>query len=147
MVSLLNPALVPWLLAAGVPLAIHLLTRRTRRRMDLPTLRFLQRSLAQQSRLFRLRHLLLLLLRTLAVLALVLAFLKPTINSLLGESGAEHAAVVLIIDSSASMSYTVGGSSSFARARAEALKVLEQLQPGDSANVVFSGAQPQPVLA
>ena len=147
MISFLNPALLPWLLAAAIPLAIHLLTRRTRRKMDLPTLRFLQRSLARQSNLFRVRHILLLLLRTIAVTALVLAFLKPTVNSALGTSGVEHAAVVLVIDCSASMGYTEGGTSSFSRARNEALKVLEQLQPGDSANVIFCGALPQPVLA
>src|ERR1051326_4372733 len=100
MISLLNPGLLPWLLAVAVPLAIHLLTRRTRRRMDLPTVRFLKNALAQQSHLFRMRHLLLLLLRPLAVLALVFAFLKPNINSALGTLRAEHTAVVLVLDSS-----------------------------------------------
>src|SRR6266540_6927596 len=51
MLSLLNAGLLPWLAAVAVPLLIHLLTRRARRPMDLPTVRFLQRTLAHQSRL------------------------------------------------------------------------------------------------
>src|SRR5207253_2255492 len=72
MLSLLNAGLLPWIAAISIPVLIHLLTRKTRRRMDLPTVRFLQKTLAQQSSLFRWRHLLLLLLRTLAVGAVAL---------------------------------------------------------------------------
>ncbi len=146
MISLLNPSLLPWLAAAAIPIAIHLLTRRTRRQMDLPTLRFLKTSIAQQSRLYRVRHLVLLALRTAAALAILLAFLKPTINSALGSSGSEHSVIILVIDTSASMSYTEGGTSSLSRARNDAIKVLEQLKPGDAANVVFCGTQPHSVF-
>ena len=145
MVTLLNPALLPWLLAAGVPLAIHLLTRRTRKRAPLPTVRFLQRAIAQQSRLFRLRHLVLLLLRMLAVAALVLAFIKPTINSRLGTPGTERTAVILVIDASASMSCSVSGIAAFSSARNEALKVLAGLNPGDEANIIFCDSQPRAI--
>src|SRR5215210_1512622 len=137
MVSLLNPALLPWMFAAGVPLAIHLLTRRTRRRMDLPTLRFLQRTLAHQSSLFRWRHLLLLLLRTLAVLALVLAFTRPTLNSALAVPGGERAGVVVVLDVSQSMGYSAGGLTSLAKAKGEAIEALQALKPGDRANLVL----------
>ena len=41
MISLLNAGLLPWVAAIAIPVAIHLLTRKTRREMDLPTLRFL----------------------------------------------------------------------------------------------------------
>lgn len=147
MFSLLNPALLPWLAAAGVPLVIHLLTRRARRRLDLPTVRFLQKTLAQQSHLFRWRHLLLLLLRTLAVVALILAFTKPTLNSPLAAPGGERAGVVLLLDVSESMAYTAGGVSSLNRARNEAMKALEGLRPGDRANVALCGAQPVAALS
>jgi len=146
MFTWLNPGLLPWLLAAGIPLAIHLLTRRARSRAPLPTVKFLQRAIAQQSKVFRVRHLLLLLLRTLAVIAIVLAFLKPTINSRLGTSGAERTAVILVVDISASMSYTAGGISSFSGARNEAMKLLSSLKPGDEANVILCDAQPKAVL-
>lgn len=147
MFSLLNAALLPWLAAAGIPLVIHLLTRRARRRLDLPTVRFLQKTLAQQSHLFRWRHLLLLLLRTLAVLALVVAFTKPTLNAPLAAAGGERAGVVLVLDVSGSMAYTAGGLSSLNRARNEAMKALDSLRPGDRVNVVLCGAQPVAALS
>jgi len=147
MVSLLNPALLPWFLAAGVPLAIHLLTRRTRQRAPLPTVRFLQRAIAQQSRLYRVRRLLLLILRTLAVAALITAFLKPTIISRLGTTGTERTAVVIVLDTSASMGYSAAGISAFSSARNEALRVLDALKPGDKANVILCDSQPKPILS
>src|SRR5260221_12500207 len=109
MVTFLNPSLLPWIAAASVPLIIHLLTRRTRRRMDLPTVKFLQRTLANQSRLFKWRHLLMLLVRTLAVTALILMFLKPMLSSSLAASADERVAAVVVLDVSASMNYSAGG--------------------------------------
>src|SRR2546421_4273650 len=98
MVTLLNASLLPWIAAVSVPLVIHLLTRRTRRRMDLPTVKFLQRTLANQSRLFKWRHLLMLLVRTLAVAALFLTFLKPILNSPLAAGANERVAAVVVLD-------------------------------------------------
>lgn len=147
MISLLNPGLLPWLLAASAPLIIHLLTRRTRKRLDLPTVRFLQNAIARQSRLFRVRNLLLLILRTLAVAALAFAFVQPTIVSRLGTSGSERTAVVLVLDSSASMSYSPAGFSAFNSARREARKVLESLKPGDEANVVLCDSRPRTLVS
>src|SRR2546423_1593294 len=70
MFSLLHPAMLGSLAAISMPLLIHLLTRRSRRRLPLPTVRFLQRSIASQSRLVRSRHLILLALLILALAAL-----------------------------------------------------------------------------
>src|SRR6185369_11476916 len=109
MITLLNPALLPWIAAIGLPIAIHLLTRRTRRRMELPTVKFLQRTIAHQSRLFKWRHLLMLIVRTLAVTALVLMFLKPVLNSPLAASADERVGAVVVLDVSGSMSYSAGG--------------------------------------
>jgi hypothetical protein len=146
MLSLLNAGLLPWLAAAAVPLLIHLLTRQARRRMDLPTVRFLQRTLANQSRLFRWRHLILLLLRTLAILALVFAFTRPTLRSPLAASGGERVGMVVLLDVSASMSYSAGGLTSLAKARSEAIRALQGLKPGDRANLVVCAAQPLAAL-
>lgn len=147
MLTLLNSSLLPWIAAASIPLVIHLLTRRTRRRVPLPTVRFLQQTMARQSQLFKWRHLLLLILRTLAVAALVLTFLKPTLNSPLAPKQGERVGVVLVLDVSASMNYSAGGLSSVARAKSEALRVLETLGSDDRTNVVLCGAQPQPLLS
>src|SRR5437016_4818008 len=131
MVTLLNARLLPWIAAASIPLVIHLLTRRTRRRLDLPTVKFLQRTLANQSKLFKWRHLLLLLVRTLAAAALIFTFLKPMLNSPLAAAANERMGAVIVLDVSASMSYSAGGLTSLAKAKSEALAALQGLRSGD----------------
>ena len=76
-ITVLNPALWAGAAVLLAPLIVHLLTRRRARRLVFPTVRFLRQSRAEQSALYRLRHLVLLLLRTLFLLFLLLAFLRP----------------------------------------------------------------------
>ncbi|MCW3096862.1 MAG: rane protein [Chthonomonadaceae bacterium] len=143
--GLLNAGLWPWLLALSLPILIHLLTRRTHRTVTLPTFRFLQRSLAQQSQVFKLRRWLLLALRMALLLFLVLAFLKPTRTAPLAAKGGRHA-LVIVLDRSLSMGYAQGGVESLARVRSETLTLLDDLHPGDVADVILAGATPQPTL-
>jgi len=147
MVSLLHPSLLPWLLAVSVPVIIHLLTRKTRRRVELPTVKFLQRSMAHQSSIFRWRHWLLMALRMLAIVALVIAFTRPTLNSPLAPPANARACAVVILDTSASMGYSGVGITTFARARDAADKLITGLGPGVQANVVFAGAHPEAALS
>ena len=76
--SFLNSALFPALLAlAGVPLLIHLMNLKFPTYFPFPSVKHLRDTVAQRSKLFRWRHLVLLALRTLFVLALLFAFLRP----------------------------------------------------------------------
>src|SRR5216117_4446030 len=103
------PALTnPWMLAAlaavGLPVLIHFLTRARPRRIAFPPFKFLIEACAGQQAVHRLRTILLLTLRTLAVLALVLLFARPFLKP----SGAANAAeatrrVALVLDASLSM--------------------------------------------
>ena len=73
------PAFVhPWMLAglaaAGLPVLIHFLTRARPRRIAFPPYQFLMEACAGQQSMHRLRTLLLLLLRVLAMVALALLF-------------------------------------------------------------------------
>ncbi|MFI5384575.1 MAG: BatA domain-containing protein [Fimbriimonadales bacterium] len=146
MLSLLNAGLLPWMIAASVPVLIHLLTRRSRRRVVLPTVRFLQKTIASQSRLWRWRHLLTLVLRTLIVLALVFAFIKPSWLSAFAAQRGKRVGEVILLDVSESMSYNSGGLTTLAKAKSQARAALQGLSEGDRANVVFCGAQPSPAL-
>lgn len=143
--GLLNAGFWPWLLALSVPILIHLLTRQTRRTVTLPTFRFLQKSLAQQSQVFKLRRWLLLALRIALLLFLVLTFLKPTRTAPLAAKGGRRA-LVIVLDRSLSMGYSQGGVESLARVRSEAAALLDDLRPGDIADVVLAGSTPQPAL-
>lgn len=146
MVSLLNAGFVPWLIAASIPLVVHLLTRRVRRRMELPTAKFLNAVIANQSKLWRWRHLLTMLLRTLAIAALVAAFMKPVWVSAFSLHRGEHAGVVIVLDTSESMAYNSGGLTSLEKGKAQALSILRGLSDGDRANVITCGIQPKVAL-
>lgn len=142
---MLNAGFWPWLLAVSIPILIHLLTRRTHRTVVLPTFRFLQQSLAQQSQLFKLRRRLLLLLRVALLLFLILAFLKPTRTAPLAAKGGRHA-LVIVLDHSLSMGYRQGGVEALERVRNQAMALLDDLRADDVADVILAGATPQPAL-
>jgi hypothetical protein len=141
-VSFLNGSLAPWLLAISIPIVIHLLTRQAARTYVLPTFRFLARSVARQSNIFRIRHLLLLVLRALLVALLVLVFLKPRLLAPLGPPPASGRRVVLVVDVSLSMGYRRGGVTSLKEAQAQAERILEGLSGGDRASLIVAGAAP-----
>jgi len=100
--SFLNPAFLWALPVASIPVIIHLLSRRRLPEISFPTTRFLKALEPNEVRRLRLRELLLLLLRTLALLFLVLAFARP---SLTPRGAVTHAAaaVGILVDDSASM--------------------------------------------
>jgi hypothetical protein len=141
-----NPGLWPGLAAVAIPVLLHLLTRRSRQRRVLPTFALLRRAISQQSRLFRLRRILLLATRVLLVLFLALAFLKPTITSPLAPAPGGRRAVVAILDVSLSMGHRRSGISSLAGVRGQLAALLDDLRPGDASNVILAGAAPRPVL-
>lgn len=144
-----NPGLAIAGLALLLPLLIHLLTRRTVRVLKFPSLHFLQKARAHHSSLFRVRHWLLLLLRTLALAALLLAFLKPVLlRGALSDPrpGRKPVAAVVIVDASASLQYREEGGPLFAQARAAAEQILRNLGPDDRANLILAGAQPHASL-
>src|SRR5512140_1437887 len=93
-------------LALGaLPVLIHLLLRQRYKKVDFPTLRFLRELQRQKMRQLRVRQLLLLILRTLAVLFLVFAIMRPVVKSSSGILPGGHArtTAILILDRSASM--------------------------------------------
>ncbi len=94
-----------WLaaVAAAVPLLIHLLSRRKARREAFPSVRFLNQVHRQEVRRLRLREWLLLLLRTLAVACLALAFSRPAIQGSLAGGAHSPATMLALVDESLSM--------------------------------------------
>src|SRR3970040_584830 len=80
----LHPIYLYGLIAASLPLIIHLLNRRRLKRIRFPAVRFVLLSQRRISRSHRLRHWLLLALRTLAVLLLVLLLAHPIFQTGVG---------------------------------------------------------------
>lgn len=139
-----NPALWIGGFALGVPLLIHLLTRRTPRTMRFPTLRFLRAARAHQSRLYNLRHILLLLARTAVLLLILLAFLRPVLmqGAARPQDSRAGRTTILLMDVSASMGYLYAGISPLSQARAAAMNVLDHRSAADKFNLIRMGVTP-----
>lgn len=147
-ITLTTPAMVMGMGLIALPIAAHLMNRRTRRRVVFPSVRLLVSAAASQSSLFKLRRWWLLLLRCLAVLAIAMAFAQPLwLGAQAGTSGGAGTAVVILVDRSASTAQQYAGVSAVHSMRADAGRVLDSLNPGeDRANIVYATARPYAVL-
>jgi hypothetical protein len=129
--TFLHPWLLAGLLAAGVPLLLHLVQRREPPTVVFPAVRYLLDATREHQRRLRIRHWLLLLLRTLLVVALVLAAAGPTV----ARSGVtEHApgALVLVVDNSLSSAAVAGGTPRLDQLVRAAEGVLARATPADA---------------
>ena len=135
--NFLAPAFLAGLAAIAVPVIIHLIHRERRVVVEFPSLMFLQRIPYRSVRRQKLRHILLLVLRCLAIALLVAAFARPFFERrrpAVSTTGARQ--VVVLLDRSASMAYA----DRWAKARAAAKKVVSGLSADDRATLVlFAG--------
>ena len=142
MIGFLHPWALVGLLAAGIPLLLHLLARREPPTVVFPAVRYLVTTTREHQRRLKLQHLLLLLVRTLLVVALVLAAAGPT-APVRGVPGHAPSALVLIVDNSASSGAVVGGSPRLAQLREAARRVLARAAPGDAVWLLTAEGVPQ----
>ncbi|NWG12765.1 MAG: BatA domain-containing protein [Acidobacteria bacterium] len=127
--NLVNPFFLLGTLAASVPILLHLMKRSQSRRMEYPSLMFLRKISKRYIRMQKLRHLLLLLLRILALVLLALAFARPylEVHRTAAASGAGSTTHIILLDNSLSMGY----GDRWARARSEAARIARNVEPGD----------------
>ncbi|MBI1337916.1 MAG: hypothetical protein GC164_13275 [Phycisphaera sp.] len=146
--AFLNPWLLLGALGVGLPILAHLLNRYQVKRTDWAAMRFLNRSVRVRSRQLRLRDVLLLVMRCLALLCLVMAFARPAMKSAATPwlPGEKRAGVVIAIDASYSMAHTEAGVTRFARAIELAKAVVAQSQPGDPVSLVLLGGEHRVLL-
>ena len=123
----------PWFLALGaaaaVPLLLHLLRRRIGTRVEFPAARYLARAEREHSRTLRLRNLLLMLARVVAVVLVALAAARPAARWLGGGHGPTALAVVL--DNSMSTTVVESGHPLIARLERMARGAFARSAPGD----------------
>jgi hypothetical protein len=103
--TFLNPLALFGLIAAAVPILLHLLNLRKLRTIEFSTLTFLKELQRTRIRRLKLRQILLLILRTLLILLIVIAFSRPTLRgTLIGNLGSHaRTSAVFIVDDSYSM--------------------------------------------
>ena len=77
--SLINASLLFGLGLAALPVILHMIMRAKPKRLEFPALRLLKNRKVSNSRRMQLRHLLLLILRSLLIAVLVLAIARPSL--------------------------------------------------------------------
>ncbi len=140
-----NPALLWGLLAAAIPIAIHLFFRRRPRPTPFPAIEFILRARRETERRLRLKKILLFAARTLLLAAIALALARPRLQAPGQAAAAVPAgprATAIVLDASGSMRYRLGGRALFETARADALGALAALSPEEPATAVLCGMTP-----
>ena len=141
-----------WALAIGcaaiaLPVMIHWLTRPRPTRLPVSTLRFIRGAVEQRRSRYRLRNILILLLRTVAIALLAAAIARPLLHHQVKASSSETAALtrIVLLDSSQSMGARDGGIVRFERARPLVSDLLK-FQASAKCNLFLAAASPNAVI-
>lgn len=141
--SFLQPLFLAGLLAASLPLIIHLINRRKAVRRPFPALKLLKESNERIARSVKVRQWLLLALRVLAIAVLALALAKPYFLSSQGITAEERmpTAVVFVVENGFAMSHDNWWDLS----ERETRRQLSNLRPWDEAAVVTTSDTTPPL--
>jgi hypothetical protein len=146
--NFLSPGLLFGLLAASIPILIHLLNLRKLKKIDFSTLHFLKLIEKQKVRRVKLIQWLLMALRVLIIAMLVLGFSRPVIQDVRipGFTSASKTSAVIIIDDSFSMEVVDGRGSYFNQLKNGVNMILTGLKEGDDVSILFT-SESYPELA
>lgn len=114
---------------AAVPLLLHLWRRRIGVRVEFPAARYLRRAEEEHSRDLKVKNLLLMLLRVLAILALALAAARPAAR--LPGGGHAPTALAIVLDNSLSTTVVAQGEPVLERLRRAAARVAARAASTD----------------
>lgn len=121
-----------WAFAAGIPILLHLLTRRQRRTVRWAAVQFVIAAYQRSQRKFRLLQWLLLALRVLAIAMLAIALADPIINATAAVSQRQRPHLqILVIDGSMSMKTRRDAGSRWSDAIDAATRRCKAAAPGD----------------
>ena len=128
--TFLSPSILWGLLAISIPIIIHLISLRHTRDTEFSTLRFIKSLKHETIRHLRIKQWLLVLLRTIAILCLILMFARPLmIGTSTGKlAGDVESRAVIVIDNSASMAVQTDDGTLLDRAKSSLPAILEGLE-------------------
>ncbi len=134
----LTPLFLLGLLAALIPIAIHLIRKEKPPKLMFSSIRFLKKTSKKLILFQQIQQWLLLLLRSAVIALLVIAFARPLFDQTVARLlDADPQSAVIVLDTSMSMRYD----DHFERARQEALDLIDGMGAGDEvALVAFSGS-------
>ena len=140
--TFLTPWMLAGVLAAGIPVAIHLFFRSRYRRVPWAAMKFLLTSIEQTSRRLRFQELLLLLLRMLVLALLAIAFMRPVSTVVRGGGRGDSVDAIFVIDTSFSMAgIDDGGKTRLELAKDEALKIIDELPSHSSVQIITTSGK------
>ncbi len=142
MIGFLHPWMLAGLVAAGLPILLHLLQRREPPTVVFPAVRYLIAATQEHQRRLKLQNWLLLILRTALIVLLVLAAAGPTVPAR-GAPGHAPSALVVVVDNSASSGAVVNGAPRLARLQAAARAVLARATPEDAVWLLTADGVPR----
>ena len=127
--AFLNQPILWLLFAAAIPVIIHLLNRKRHRTVKWAAMSFILKATRESRGKKKLKHILILTARTLALAALVIAIAQPLISGFLGWGGSKPDTVVFILDRSLSMESETGSDAISKReqALAQVKQTLKQI--------------------
>lgn len=138
MLSFFSPLFLIGILGASIPIIIHLINRKRALTHRFAAIDFILQSHELFSARFKLRQLLLLILRASLVALLSMALAKPFLKPASGVSLSTDvpASNVIIIDDSYSMRYTINGQSLLEKAKQNAKQLISSLSAVDDAAII-----------
>jgi len=145
-----HPGLAAAAVAAGlIPILIHLINRRRYKRVRWAAMQFVLKACKQSAKRARLEHWLLMAARIALIVLFGLAIARPYFPaSAISPIAVTRTHHLLLIDNSLSMSAMgADGKTRFARSRAGALDLLNELPRGDAVSVVTMGAPAEAPVA
>lgn len=142
--TFLAPALLALGLAVAVPLALHLLQRHQGPRFVFPAIRYLRRAEREHASRLRLRQILLLALRVLAILLIAAAAARP----FLPVGGGDHppTSVVIVLDNSMATGGVVEDRRVLDHLKDAALETLARAGPDDRLWLIRAGEPWEPAV-
>ena len=141
--TFLNPLLLIAGLGIGLPILAHLLNRFQVQHTEWAAMQFLNRSVRVRSRQIKLRDLLLLVLRCLALILLVFALARPAWSGKTAAwvPGEKRAGVIIALDGSFSMQHGEEASTRFRRALDQVGVISGKIHPGDPVTLILLGGE------
>lgn len=146
-VSFLQQSLLWGLLAVSIPVIVHLLNRKRHRTIQWAAMEFLLKATRESRGKKKLKYIIILTSRALAIAALIFAISRPLVGGFLGWGGSSIDTVILILDRSASMEQAAGGGNLSKRQSAigSVQKALENLNNPRLVLIDSASATPQNV--
>jgi aerotolerance regulator-like protein/VWA domain-containing protein/CARDB protein len=142
-VSFLSSLFLWALPLAAVPIVIHLLHRRRRQVIRWGAMQLLLEAAPTKRRVWQINDLLLMLLRTLAVAAVILAFSLPQVRSGLLGGKTPGRDTIFIVDSSLSTGRLVNGAPVFDAIRNKTHELLAGLDDSDQVRLILAANRPE----